>query len=412
MSNAPHVDIDPAAFWRDPYPALADLRRRHPIAYVPQLGATLFTRRAHIVDLEKLTEVFSSHQPQGLMNRLMGHNMMRKDGAEHIAERKLMLAALGPQPVRAHWEPLFRADAQRVLDALAPAGRADLVADYAMPVSAHALRALTGLVNMRWQDMDAWSQAMIDGIANYAGDPAIEARCHAATAGIDACITERLPELLRCPDQSLLSVMQRAGLPESSVRANIKLSISGGQNEPRDAIAGAVWALLAHPDQLARVLQGDVPWRRVFDEYVRWMSPIAMSPRRVAQRHTCDGVTLEPEDRVFFMFGSANRDEQFFDDPDRFDLGRSDSAAHIAFGAGPHFCAGAAASKSLIAEVALPAVFQRLPGLRLAPGAEVRFGGWAFRGPLALPVCWGVIAVRPRVHQPGRRSKAGSPSGM
>lgn len=389
MSNAPHVDIDPAAFWRDPYPALADLRRRHPIAYVPQLGATLFTRRAHIVDLEKLTEVFSSHQPQGLMNRLMGHNMMRKDGAEHIAERKLMLAALGPQPVRAHWEPMFRADAQRVLDALAPAGRADLVADYAMPVSAHALRALTGLVNMRWQDMDAWSQAMIDGIANYAGDPAIEARCHAATAGIDACITERLPELLRCPDQSLLSVMQRAGLPETSVRANIKLSISGGQNEPRDAIAGAVWALLAHPDQLARVLQGGVPWRRVFDEYVRWMSPIAMSPRRVAQRHTCDGVTLEPEDRVFFMFGSANRDEQFFDDPDRFDLGRSDSAAHIAFGAGPHFCAGAAASKSLIAEVALPAVFQRLPGLRLAPGAEVRFGGWAFRGPLALPVCWG-----------------------
>ena len=394
MSNAPSVDIDPAAFWRDPYPALAALRRDHPIAYVPQLGATLFTRRAHIVELEKLTEVFSSHQPQGLMNRLMGHNMMRKDGDAHIAERKLMLAALGPQPVRAHWEPIFRADTQRVLDALVPQRQADLVTDCAMPVSAHALRALTGLVNMRWQDMDAWSQAMIDGIANYAGDPAIEARCHAATAGIDACITERWPALLQAPDQSLLSVMQRAGLPEANVRANIKLSISGGQNEPRDAIAGAVWALLAHPEQLARVQRGDVTWRRVFDEYVRWMSPIAMSPRRVAQRYTCDGVTLEPEDRVFFMFGSANRDEQFFDDPDRFDLGREASAAHIAFGAGPHYCAGAAASKSLIAEVALPAIFNRLPGLRLAPRAEVRFGGWAFRGPLALPVCWGPDAIR------------------
>nr|MCU0920370.1 hypothetical protein [Burkholderiaceae bacterium] len=120
MSNAPHVDIDPAAFWRDPYPALAAMRREHPIAYVPQLGATLFARRAHIVELEKMTEVFSSHQPQGLMNRLMGYNMMRKDGAEHIAERKLMLAALGPQPVRAHWEAIFRADAQRLLDTLAP----------------------------------------------------------------------------------------------------------------------------------------------------------------------------------------------------------------------------------------------------------------------------------------------------
>lgn len=389
MSNAPHVEIDPAAFWRDPCPALAAMRREHPIAYVPQLGATLFTRRAHIVELEKLTEVFSSHQPQGLMNRLMGHNMMRKDGAEHIAERKLMLAALGPQPVRALWKPTFWADAQRVLDALRPQRQADLVAAYAMPVSAHALRTLTGLINMRWQDMDAWSQAMIDGIANYADEPAIEARCHAATAGIDACITERMPELLRTPNQSLLSVMLRARLSEESVRANIKLSISGGQNEPRDAIAGAVWALLAHPDQLAMVLRGDVPWRRVFDEYVRWISPIAMSPRRVAQRYTVDSVTLEPEDRVFFMFGSANRDETFCNNPDRFDLGRTDSSAHIAFGAGPHYCAGAAASKALIAEVALPAVFDRLPDLRLAPGAEVRFGGWAFRGPLALQVCWG-----------------------
>jgi len=389
MSNAPHVEIDPAAFWHDPYPALAAMRRDQPIAYVPQLGATLFTRRAHIVELEKLTEVFSSHQPQGLMNRLMGVNMMRKDGAGHLAERKLMLAALGPQPVRARWEPIFRADAQRVLDVLAPRGRAELVAGYAMPVSAHALRALTGLVNMRWQDMDAWSQAMIDGIANYAGDPAIEARCDAATAGIDACITERIPDLLREPDQSLLSVMLRAGLPEDSMRANIKLGISGGQNEPRDAIAGAVWALLAHPGQLARVLRGDLPWRRVFDEYLRWISPIGMSPRRVAQRFTVDGVTLEPEDRVFFMFGSANRDEACFDDPDRFDLGRTDSGAHIAFGAGPHYCAGAAASKALIADVALPAIFERLPGLRLEPGAQVRFGGWAFRGPLAVPVCWG-----------------------
>jgi len=389
MSNAPHVNIDPAAFRRDPYPTLAAMRREHPIAYVPQLGATLFTRRAHVVALEKLTEVFSSHQPQGLMNRLMGLNMMRKDGTAHLAERKPMLAALGPQPVQAHWEPIFREDTRRVLDALAPRGRAELVAECAMPVSAHALRALTGLPNMRWQDMDAWSQAMIDGIANYAGDPAIEARCHAATAGIDACITERIPELLRAPDRSLLSVMLRAGLPEDSVRANVKLAISGGQNEPRDAIAGAVWALLSHPAQRARVLRGEVPWRRVFDEYVRWISPIGMSPRRVAQPFTVDGVTLEPEDRVFFMFGSANRDEAFFEDPDRFDLDRADSGAHIAFGAGPHYCAGAAASKSLIAEVALPAIFERLPGLRLAPGAAVRFEGWAFRGPLAVPVCWG-----------------------
>ena len=71
MSTAPHVDIDLAAFWRDPYPMLAHLRRDAPIAFVPQLGGTTLTRRDDIFVSEKQIDVFSSHQPQGLMNKLM-----------------------------------------------------------------------------------------------------------------------------------------------------------------------------------------------------------------------------------------------------------------------------------------------------------------------------------------------------
>ena len=76
MSNAPRFDIDVSAFWADPYPDLAVMRKDAPIAFVPQLGSTIFTRR--IFSQEKRIDVFSSHQPAGLMNRLMGHNMMRK----------------------------------------------------------------------------------------------------------------------------------------------------------------------------------------------------------------------------------------------------------------------------------------------------------------------------------------------
>ncbi|MEM1315534.1 MAG: cytochrome P450, partial [Pseudomonadota bacterium] len=60
----------------------------------------------------------------------------------------------------------------------------------------------------------------------------------------------------------------------------------------------------------------------------------------------------------------------------------------ISFGAGPHFCAGAWASRCLIGEVALPMLFEALPGLELDPEGETRFGGWAFRGPLSVPVRW------------------------
>lgn len=385
MSAAPVFEIDHARFWADPYPDLARMQAEAPIAFVPQLGATLFTRRDAIFECEKKIEVFSSVQPGGLMTALMGENMMRKDGAPHQAERKEMFPAVSPRTVRDHWRARFAADAARTLDRLAPKGAADLVTDYAMPVAADALRRLTGLTSMTAAELDGSSQAMIDGCANYVGDPEIEARCHRGTALIDAHIDRMAPEKEVAPDPSILSVLMRAGQPMAQIRANIKLAISGGQNEPRDAIAGAVWALLTHPGELAKVTAGKVGWDQVFAEYVRWMSPIGMSPRRVARDFDYDGVRFAPEDRVFFMFGAANRDPAHFDRPDVFDLDR-DASAHIAFGAGPHFCAGAWASKALVAEVALPMLFERLKGQRLAGAA--RFGGWAFRGPLSVPVAW------------------------
>ncbi|MCG6902637.1 MAG: cytochrome P450 [Rhodobacter sp.] len=385
MAQAPQFDIDPQAFHADPYPTLARMRASAPIAFVPQLGATLFTRRADISEQEKRIGTFSSDQPDGLMTQLMGQNMMRKDGAAHAAERKATFPAFSPRTVRDRWLAEFRSATEQILDDLAPLGAADLVADYAMPVAGHALRSITGLTNMDWREMDRTSQGMIDGIANYANDPEVTARCHDCTASIDAHIDARLPRLRASPDQSLLSVQLQAGLPMDSVRANVKLAISGGQNEPRDAIAGAAWALLTHPEQLALVQAGRATWRDVFEEYARWISPIGMSPRRVARADTVNGITFQPDSRVFFMYGSGNRDEQVFAQPDRFDITR-DTTGSVSFGAGPHFCAGAAASRALIAEVALPMLFDRLKNLRLT--GDVTFAGWAFRGPAQVQVAW------------------------
>jgi len=243
---------------------------------------------------------------------------------------------------------------------------------------------------MRYQDMDAWSQAMIDGIANYTGNKGVEARCNAATAGIDAAIDDMLPVVEKHPNKSILSVLLAAGQPMDSIRANVKLAISGGQNEPRDAISGAVWALLTHPEQLTLVRNGTAKWLDVFEEYARWIAPIGMSPRRVARAYSYGGVDFEPDERVFLMFGSANRDEACFADPDRFDISR-DTSKSIAFGAGPHYCAGAFASRAMVADVALPSLFGRLKGLRLDASERVRIGGWAFRGLLNLPVVWGAV---------------------
>ena len=314
---------------------------------------------------------------------------MRKDGEEHRKERFVYYPTISPRKVEQIWAELFAELTSTILDRFASSGSTDLVPDYAIATSGEALKAMTGLIQVKFEDLDAWSQAMIDGVANYIGDPLIEARCVSATKAIDLAIDQRLGDLRENPDASLLSVMTQAGMPEEMVRANIKLTISGGQNEPRDAIAGAIWALLEHPDQLELVTSGAVSWQQVFEEYCRWIAPIGMSPRRIATEHFYGGVEFEAEDRVFFMFSSANRDESHFDYPNDFNVTR-DTTAALTFGAGPHFCAGAAASRSLVGDVALPKIFERLEGLRLDANAPtVEFRGWAFRGPISVPVLWG-----------------------
>ena len=394
MTAAPHFDIDMDALWHDPYPQLARLRETAPVAFVPQLDGIVFTRRDDIDVWEKRVDVFSSEQPGGLMTRLMGKNMMRHDGAAHQMQRRAMQPAVSPRTVQRHWRAAFRTAAANILDSLAPRGVADLCTDYAMPLSGEALRLITGLDNFTAKQMDAHSQAMIDGISNYAGDADTEARCVAAVAALDRAIGDRLADFAASPPDpesaagvSVIAVLQRSAASTSQIHANVKLVISGGQNEPRDAIAGAAWALMTHPDQLAVLRDSHVGWDRAFEEYVRWMAPIGMSPRRIAGHAKINGVTIAPGGRAFFMFGAANRDPAHFADPDRFDIGR-DTRKHIAFGAGPHFCAGAFAARALVADVALPMMFERLHGLRLDADRPAAFRGWAFRGPLSMHVRW------------------------
>lgn len=385
MSSAPTVHVDPAAFHANPYPVLAEMRADTPVCFVPELGATLFTRRDDVFREEKRIDVFSSFQPNGLLNKVMGSNMMRKDGDAHMRERKALFPALSPRTVRDVLSPQFHAIVQGHIDRLKPLGTCELVTDYAMPVAADALRLMTGLTNMDAVEMDTASQAMLDAVANYQKDPEIDARGHGYAARVLDLIKDRLPELRAAPDMSIISVLDQAGLTLDEIAGNVRVIIGGGQNEPRDAIAGTVWALLTHPDQYAQIRDGTATWGHAFDEYVRLVAPIGMSPRRVARADTACDIDFQPEDLVFLMFGSACRDAAHFDSPDWFNISR-DTGRAIPFGAGPHFCAGAAASRALIAGHALPMLFDQLPNLHLTD--DVPFAGWAFRGPLTVPVGW------------------------
>ena len=387
MSNAPHFSINLTSFVKDPYPYLKQMQLIAPISYVPELDATLLTLRNDIFVNEKKTHIFSSLQPDGLMSQLMGENMMRKDGHAHLIERKAIFPTVSPKTVRDVWKSQFEENTKAIIHNIKKNKKAELMTEIAMPASAHMLKVMTGLTNMADEEMDRTSQGMIDGCSNYIGDPQITANCNNCTDSIDQHITDKLKNRLNDEDLSLLAVQIKAGLSMPKVRANIKLAISGGQNEPRDAISGAIATILKHPKQLKLVREKKCSWMQVFEEYARWMSPIGMSPRRVAKEYSYSNINFEVNDRVFLMFGAANRDPNIFSHPEKFNITRNCKDS-IAFGAGPHFCAGAWASKALITEVVLPLIFDMLPNLRLNPVYPIEYTGWAFRGPLAVNVIW------------------------
>lgn len=387
MAAAPIFDVDLQKLWQDPYPTLETMRAEAPFAFVPQLHMHVLTRHKDISDFIK--QGFGSNDGAApVMDLLMGKNLMMKEGKPHMAERTAIMPTISPKAVRDVWTAKFHQIVSDVLDDIAPKGGADMVKDIAMRISAEALKVVTGLTQITWQEMDRVSQAMMDGLANVIQDPEVAARCNEATAAIERYIDERIPELSANPDTSLLSIHLQSGMSEEQYRANVKLAISGGQNEPRDVLAGAVWAMSTHPEQLQLVRDGKASWNNVFDEYNRWISPIGFVTRRVVKPFELNGITLNPDQIVCLYYASANRDEDKFENPTVFDLSQN-SKDHIAFGMGAHFCAGARIARCLIADISLPAIFERLPNLRLDSPAQ--FGGFAFRGALAMPVSWDVV---------------------
>ena len=255
--------------------------------------------------------------------------------AQTISERHAIFPTVSPKTVRDVWKAEFVRQTHDILDRIAGQADIDVVNDFAMPVSAEALKSVTGLTNMDWREMDRVSQGMIDGCANYTDDPAVESHCHECTASIDRHIVARMGQADRDDFRPYCRSSIRRALMPQRFPPMLSLRFQGDKMNPVMRLR-CHWSLLAMPDQLDKIRSGQATWMNAFEEYARWMSPIGMSPRRIAQPHTYAGFTFQPEERVFFMFSSANRDEDHFENSDQFDVTR-DVGPAISFGAGPHF---------------------------------------------------------------------------
>ncbi len=374
----------------DPYPHYRQLRDEEPCAWVPAANRWLVTRWDDVLEVEKNPETFAAGEHPSLMTRALGLTMLRLDGDAHRRIRRAVEGPLKPNVARDVWAPRFRETAAALLDELAPKGSMEFVSEFADAYHARCLRDLLGL-DAADEDLVRWARDLVAGIGNYADDPQVWQRVERSSAEVDAAIETTLASG-EVPENTVLAGMLAARgtadeLSIDEIRANVKLFLTGGLNEPRDATALLLFALLAHPEQLAAVRADTGLMRVAVEESLRWVSPIGMYPRQTTRPTTLAGVDLPEGAKLGVVVASANRDERHWDDPDRFDVQRPRSK-HVAFSSGPHFCVGAWIAREEIGGCALPLVLERLPGIRLAGDDAALIRGWVFRGPQRLRIEW------------------------
>jgi cytochrome P450 len=372
----------------NPYPIYRALRDEG-VVWVEALGRWMVTRWDDVAAVETRREDFSSDETHSNLTRIVGHQMLRSDGAAHKRLRSAAQDPLRPGAVEAR-QDTFQRIADQLIDELAPRGAGDLVAGFAAPFAALCLADIIGLRDATARDVEAWSQAIMAGSSNYADDPDAWALAEGAMADIDRAIDRALDG--GAPEGSILAAMTAndgAGRPLTleEIRANVKVIIGGGFNEPRDAIGTALWGLLMHPEQLAAVRADPGLFGPAVEEALRWVAPIGVAPREVVRPLRLSDTELEPGARVMISFASANRDERHWDRPEAFDVLRP-KTRHLAFGMGHHFCLGVWMSRTQVAAVALPTLLHRLPDLRLDLDQPPAIRGWVFRGPVDLQVTW------------------------
>lgn len=373
---------------KDPYPIYKRLRAENPIVRVESVGRTFVTKAEDTRFIKDNPGLFSSDEPSTPQIRAYHvKTLLRRDGDDHARLRNAMAPAFSAANIKDVWVPAYQKVAEEYIGRLPRGETVDLFTALGGPLASRCLAHVLGLTNASDADLERWSQALIDGSGNFSRDPAVFAVTDAAHEEMNACIAvaSELHRNERGP--SALSAMINADDPIEHIQilANLKVAIGGGINEPRDSLLTAVYGLLTNPDQREAVRADSNLWPAVFEESVRWVAPIQISSRRVAEDIELRGHLLRKDELILTIQASANRDEDIYENGEQFDIFRK-KLPHQAFGSGPHFCLGMHISRRAIGHIVLPMLFDRFPKMSLPDPSAAIFGGFAFRGLLTMPV--------------------------
>jgi cytochrome P450 len=319
-------------------------------------------------------ETFSSAVYEGVTGAVMGRTILQMDEPEHRRQRTLVASTFRSNALD---EPAVRSVVEGLVDGFASRGRATLVEELTFDFPVQVIAHILGLPGADYPQFRRWADDLIGVVADWDG-------AVAASVALRGYFGEILAARRRRPENDLISELARQGLADEEIFSFLLLLLPAGAETTYRALGSLLYALLAHPDQLAAVRADRSLVPAAFDEVIRWEPPVTMILRRATAATYVGGVAVAEGTDVVLLLREANRDHRRYADPDRFDVLRPDRQ-HVAFGFGVHACLGMHLAR-LETRVATNAVLDRLGDVRL--DGPVRIEGTAFRSPDALPVAF------------------------
>lgn len=377
---------------RDPYTELARLRREEPvqrldISDMPHSGDKPLFMLYRYEDVQQMfrdNETFSSSVIIELLGDVLGKTvMLGMDEPEHGAQRALISKAFS-QKAMARWEDeLIGQVANELIDRFVDRGHADLVKEFTFAYPSQIIAGLLGLPRQDYPQFQRWSISLLTFVVN-------QERGLAASAALRDYFAPILAARRTEPRDDLISALAEAELDgeklsDEEIFSFLRLLLPAGVETTYRSLGNLLFGLLSNPDQLDSLRADRSLIPQAIEEGVRWEPPLLTIQRLVTRDTELSGVHIPAGSSVFPMLGAANRQEDRYPDPDRFDIYRQ-PRAHIGWGHGVHVCLGMHLAR-LEMRVALNLLFDRLPNLRLDPdGDDPHIRGQVFRSPTSLPV--------------------------
>ena len=363
----------------DPYPIYRQLRERGPLQ-LPDSNLMVFSSFADCDEVlrhpSSCSDRLKSTAAQqaiaaGQEARPLGTpGFLGLDPPDHTRLRKLVSKAFSPKVVRA-LETDITALVDALLDAVATAGRFEVIADLAYPLPVAVICRLLG-VPIEDEPKFSWASALLaqglDPFIAFTGQPqGFEERMEAGL-WLRGYLRDLLRQRRADPGEDLMSgliAVEEAGdqLTEDEIVATCNLLLVAGHETTVNLIANAVLAMLRHPEHWAALGRDPSRAPAIVEETLRYDPPVQLVGRIAGEDMSIGGVDIPRGETMMLLLAAAHRDPAATDRPDEFDPTRA-AIRHLAFGLGPHFCLGAPLAR-LEANVALSAVTKRFPNARL-----------------------------------------------